>query len=61
MSLTGACPGTVLPQIATGVRSGLTVGLGGIFGAMLSERFVEKDVVEGEVSRHVGESESSRF
>ena len=35
MALTGACPGTVLPQIATGLRSGLLVGIGGILGAML--------------------------
>ena len=34
MALTGACPGTVLPQIATGVRSGLFVGIGGILGGM---------------------------
>jgi uncharacterized membrane protein YedE/YeeE len=34
MALTGACPGTVLPQIVTGVRSGLFVGIGGILGGM---------------------------
>jgi hypothetical protein len=49
MSLTGACPGTVLPQISTGVGSSLFVGLGGILGAMLFERYVEKNVTQGEV------------
>jgi hypothetical protein len=34
MALTGSCPGTVLPQIVTGVRSGLLVGIGGILGAI---------------------------
>lgn len=40
MALTGACPGTVLPQIATGVKSSLFVGVGGILGAMIFERYV---------------------
>ncbi|KUJ12589.1 YeeE/YedE family protein [Mollisia scopiformis] len=35
MALSGACPGTLLPQIATGVRSGPFVLLGGILGGIL--------------------------
>ena len=50
MSLTGACPGTVLPQIATGVRSSLYVGIGGILGAMLFAKYVAKVVTRSEVS-----------
>lgn len=33
MALSGACPGTVLVQLATGVGSGLWVACGGLFGA----------------------------
>jgi len=39
MALTGACPGTVLVQIATGVSSGLPVLGGGILGGILWSRF----------------------
>ncbi|KAH7333487.1 YeeE/YedE family protein [Rhexocercosporidium sp. MPI-PUGE-AT-0058] len=39
MALTGACPGTVLVQIATGVSSGLPVLGGGILGGILWTRF----------------------
>ncbi|KAG0645819.1 non sense mediated decay [Hyphodiscus hymeniophilus] len=46
-SLTGACPGTVFPQIATGVRSSLFVFLGGITGAVLFERLAAKSVTQG--------------
>ena len=35
MALTGACPGTVLVQIASGVRSGWYVLLGGALGGIL--------------------------
>lgn len=49
MSLTGACPGTVLPQIATGVKSSLLVGVGGILGAMIFERYFKKDVTQEKV------------
>ncbi|KAM3079512.1 hypothetical protein ACMFMG_005933 [Clarireedia jacksonii] len=35
MALTGACPGTVLPQVVTGIRSGQFALLGGILGGML--------------------------
>ena len=55
MSLTGACPGTVLPQIATGVGSSLFVGIGGIIGAKLFEVFVAKQVTQGEVSQRIFE------
>nr|POE77806.1 hypothetical protein CFP56_09449 [Quercus suber] len=33
MALSGACPGTVVVQIATGISSGLWVALGGVLGA----------------------------
>jgi uncharacterized membrane protein YedE/YeeE len=39
MALTGACPGTVLPQIATGIPSGRLVLLGGILGGVLFSKF----------------------
>ena len=39
MATTGARPGTILVQIATGVRSGTYVGLGGITGGILCARF----------------------
>ncbi|KAG4439758.1 hypothetical protein IFR05_004780 [Cadophora sp. M221] len=35
MTLTGACPGTVLVQIATGIRSGYFAFVGGILGGTL--------------------------
>lgn len=35
MALTGACPGTVLVQIATGVKTGCYVGAGGLAGGVL--------------------------
>ncbi|PVH80346.1 hypothetical protein DL98DRAFT_515448 [Cadophora sp. DSE1049] len=35
MTLTGACPGTVLVQIATGIRSGYFAFVGGIVGGTL--------------------------
>ncbi|PQE17716.1 hypothetical protein CJF31_00005449 [Rutstroemia sp. NJR-2017a BVV2] len=35
MALTGACPGTVLPQVVTGIRSGQFALLGGILGGIL--------------------------
>lgn len=35
MTLTGACPGTVLVQVGTGVQSGRSVLLGGILGGIL--------------------------
>lgn len=50
MSLTGACPGTVLPQLATGVPSSLFIGIGGILGGMVFATFVDKKVTRGEVS-----------
>lgn len=39
MTLTGACPGTVLPQVSTGVKTGPLVLLGGIFGGVLYSKF----------------------
>jgi hypothetical protein len=39
MALTGACPGTVLPQVATGVKSGPIVLLGGLLGGVLYSKF----------------------
>lgn len=35
MTLTGACPGTVLVQVGTGVKSGRSALLGGILGGIL--------------------------
>ncbi|RAL67318.1 hypothetical protein DID88_008080 [Monilinia fructigena] len=35
MALTGACPGTVLPQVVTGYHSGRFAFLGGIIGGVL--------------------------
>lgn len=39
LALTGACPGTVVPQVATGVASGPLVFAGGILGGALYSRF----------------------
>jgi len=39
MALTGACPGTVLVQLATGIRSGIPTALGGLVGGILFARF----------------------
>jgi uncharacterized membrane protein YedE/YeeE len=39
MALTGACPGTVLVQVASGISSGFPVLAGGILGGMMWSRF----------------------
>lgn len=39
MGLTGACPGTILVQVASGIHSGLPVLAGGIIGGILWSRF----------------------
>ncbi|KAH7410598.1 hypothetical protein BKA64DRAFT_358074 [Cadophora sp. MPI-SDFR-AT-0126] len=39
MSLTGACPGTLVPQLTTGVPSGPLVLFGGLVGGILYSRF----------------------
>ncbi len=39
MALTGACPGTVLVQLATGIKSGIPTALGGLVGGILFARF----------------------
>ncbi|KAL2059746.1 hypothetical protein VTL71DRAFT_10130 [Oculimacula yallundae] len=39
MSLTGACPGTLVPQLATGVPSGPLVLVGGLVGGIIYSRF----------------------
>ncbi|KAG9185066.1 hypothetical protein G6011_03013 [Alternaria panax] len=39
MTLTGACPGTVLVQLTTGIRSGWYIMAGGILGGILYTRF----------------------
>jgi len=39
MALTGACPGTVLPQLATGVPSAPYVLCGGLVGGVLFSKF----------------------
>lgn len=39
MALTGACPGTVLPQLATGIPSASYVLLGGLLGGILYSKY----------------------
>ncbi|MCJ1411070.1 hypothetical protein MMC19_005158 [Ptychographa xylographoides] len=39
MTLTGACPGTVLAQVATGITSGFFVLAGAVLGGILWSRF----------------------
>jgi uncharacterized membrane protein YedE/YeeE len=39
MALTGACPGTVLPQLATGIPSAVYVLLGAVSGGILYSKF----------------------
>ena len=39
MALSGACPGTVLVQLAVGIRSGWLAMLGGIVGGIVHARF----------------------
>jgi len=39
MTLTGACPGTVFPQIATRIPSAPYVLLGGLLGGILFSKF----------------------
>ena len=39
MALTGACPGTVLVQLSTGIKSGVPTALGGLLGGILFARF----------------------
>lgn len=39
MALTGACPGTVLVQVASGISSGFPVLFGGILGGLIWSRF----------------------
>ncbi|KAL5319002.1 hypothetical protein ACEPPN_014070 [Leptodophora sp. 'Broadleaf-Isolate-01'] len=39
LSLTGACPGTLIPQLTTGVPSGPLVLFGGLVGGIIYSRF----------------------
>jgi len=39
MTLTGACPGTVLVQLTTGIKSGIPTALGGLMGGILFAKF----------------------
>ena len=39
MATTGACPGTVIVQVATGIKSGIYVTAGGLLGGILYARF----------------------
>lgn len=53
MTLTGACPGTVLVQLSTGVRSGWLVMLGGVLGGILYARIsphLRRDLPSGGVT-----------
>lgn len=45
MALTGACPGTVLVQLATGVQSGWQVLAGGVLGGILYARPRSSDLM----------------
>ena len=38
MTLTGACPGTVVVQLATGIKSGIPTAVGGLVGGILFAR-----------------------
>lgn len=42
MALTGACPGTVVPQVVAGVRSGPLVLAGGLLGGIIYSKFGKK-------------------
>lgn len=42
MALTGACPGTLIPQLAAGAASGPPVLLGGLLGGILYSRFGQR-------------------
>jgi len=46
MTLTGACPGTVLPQVATSVSSGPFVLLGGVLGGILWSGYGKQFLVQ---------------
>jgi len=46
MTLTGACPGTVLPQVVTSVSSGPLVLLGGVLGGILWSGFGKRLLVQ---------------
>jgi len=39
MTLTGACPGTVLVQLTTGIKSGIPTALGGLTGGVLFAKY----------------------
>lgn len=51
MALSGACPGTLLPQIATGVSSGPFVLLGGVVGGVIYSGWVRRFVNAKKVER----------
>lgn len=42
MTLTGACPGTVLVQLTAGIRSGWYILAGGVLGGILFSQFSDK-------------------
>lgn len=44
MALSGACPGTLLPQVATGVSSGPFVLLGGVLGGVIHAGWIRRFV-----------------
>ncbi|MCJ1250647.1 hypothetical protein MMC30_007875 [Trapelia coarctata] len=59
MTLTGACPGTVFPQLAVGILSGLFVLLGGILGGVLWVTF-RTSLRQGSQPVHAAQSIGSK-
>lgn len=53
MTLTGACPGTVLPQVATGVPSAPLVLLGGVIGGTIWSGCGKSLLVKRELKENV--------
>ena len=58
MALTGACPGTVLVQLATGIRSGIWTACGGLIGGILHARFGSLLQRRPSASKHQVENEA---
>jgi uncharacterized membrane protein YedE/YeeE len=67
MALTGACPGTVLPQLATGIPSAPLVVLGSVLGGVLYSKFGKglqvtvKEKVDGEEKDEVVEEKRTVY
>jgi uncharacterized membrane protein YedE/YeeE len=61
MTLTGACPGTVLVQVATGIRSGYFALLGGIVGGGLYTQLAPSLQAPATVTKEKGEKALTLF